>query len=261
MIRGLYTAISGMITQEAKQDVVTNNLANANTNGYKADNLAIKKFNDVLIQNYDKVENGQNVKNVIGSLSLGSAVDETNTYFTQGDLQETDNPTDFAVDGRGFFTVSRKDISGNSQTYNTRDGHFHANSQGYLVTDDGDNVMGINLKTNATEPIKVDNAKMTLDNNNNLILDGSAAYKLNMVDFDDYKSLKKVGDNLYSGGTPNANTNISVKQNNLEKSNVNVMDEMVNMMTVMRSYESDQKVVQAMDETLGKTVNDVGSVR
>lgn len=260
MIRGLYTAISGMIAQEAKQDVVTNNLANANTTGYKADNLAIKKFNDVLIQNYDKVENGKNVKNVIGSLSFGSQIDETNTYFSQGDLQDTNVPTDFAVDGRGFFTVSRSDISGNSQNYYTRDGHFHVNSSGLLVNDSGDKVMGKNLKTGAVEPIKVNNSKITSEDNN-IYLDGDLSYKFNMADFDDYKSLSKVGDNLFSGATPNSNTNISVKQNSLEKSNVNIMDEMVNMMTVMRNYESDQKVIQAMDETLGKTVNDVGSIR
>lgn len=260
MIRGLYTAVSGLITQEAKQQVITNNMANANTTGFKADNLSIKKFDDVLIQNYDKISGGKNVKNVIGSLSMGSKIDETNTFFTQGMLQETNKTTDFAIDGRGFFVISRTDISGNSQNYYTRDGHFHVNNRGYLVNDSGDNVMGIDGAGNSV-PIKVDNSQIAVDSNNNIFLNGNEAYKLSLADFDDYSSLKKIGDNLYEGTAPNDNINISVKQNSLERSNVNVISEMVNMMTVMRSFESNQKIVQAMDETLGKAVNEVGSVR
>lgn len=260
MIRGLYTAVSGLVTQEAKQQVITNNLANANTTGYKTDNLVIKKFDDVLIQNYDKIAGGKNVRNVIGSLSFGSQIDETNTSFTQGMLQQTDLPTDFAIDGRGFFTVSRNETGGNPQTYYTRDGHFHVNAKGYLVNDSGDSVMGKNNSTGQDEPIYVGNAKITSDISNNIYLDGVSAYKINTADFDDYSTLKKIGDNLYSG-TPNGSQEVSVKQNNLEKSNVNVINEMVNMMTVMRTFESNQKVIQAMDETLGKAVNEVGVVR
>jgi flagellar basal-body rod protein FlgF len=260
MIRGLYTAVSGLITQEAKQQVITGNIANANTNGFKADNLSIKKFNDVLIQNYDNIVNGKNVRNVIGGLSLGSEIDETNTDFTQGMLQQTDNPTDFAIDGRGFFSVLRQDNNGNDRVYYTRDGKFHVNARGYLVTDNGDYVLGINKINGKSEPIKADNAKITSDSSNNIYLDGKTTYQFNVVDFNDYTKLKKFGDNLYSG-QPNGNTDIVVKQNMVEKSNVNVINEMVNMMTVMRSFESNQKVIQAMDETLGKTVNEVGSVR
>jgi len=261
MIRALYTAVSGMITQEAKQDVISNNLSNAETTGYKSDNLAVKKFDDVLIQNYDKISDGKNVPTVIGSLSFGSQLDGTNTSFTQGDLQETDKPTDFAVSGPGFFTVSRPDQLGNSQNYYTRDGNFHVDNQGYLVTNDGDNVMGTNLVTKKLEPIKVNNSSISCDSKNNLSLDGKPTYKLEMADFDNYQNLKKIGDNLYSGATPNKNQNIAVIQNNLERSNVNVTNEMINMMTVMRSYESNQKVIAAVDETLDKAVNELGVVR
>ena len=83
MIRGLYTAVSGLVTQEAKQQVITNNMANANTTGYKSDNLAVKKFDDVLIQNYDKMSAGRNVRNIIGSLSNGSRIDETNRFYSR----------------------------------------------------------------------------------------------------------------------------------------------------------------------------------
>jgi flagellar basal-body rod protein FlgF len=261
MIRGLATAVSGMITQEAKQDVITNNIANAETVGYKQDNLAIKSFKEVLIQNFDKMSGGKNVRNVIGSLSLGSQIDGTNTDFTPGLIENTGKSTDFAVNGSGFFTVTSKDTNGNTQNFYTRDGNFSVDSKGYLVTDSGDNVMGTNSNTQKVEPIKVNNSTITTDSNNNIYLNGTLSYKFQMADFDKYSDLKKVGDNLYNGATPSKNQNISVKQNSLEKSNVNVMSEMINMMTVLRNYESDQKAIQTIDSTLGKAVNEVGIIK
>ncbi len=260
MIRGLYTAVSGLITQEAKQDVITNNMANANTVGYKADNLVVKSFNEVLIQNRDKVAGGKNVNNIIGSLSNGSQIDETVTDFTQGLLQSSDSDTDFGLDGRGFFTVQRTAQDGSTQTYYTRDGNFHVNNQGYLVNGSGDNVLARNLQTGAMEPVFVGNGKIISNGDNDISINGKPSYNFNIVDFNDYKTLQKVGDNLYTGTNPVA-SNAVVKQNATEKSNVNVINEMINMMSVMRTFESSQKVLQSMDETLGKTVNEVGTVR
>lgn len=257
MIRGLYTAVNAMVTLEAKQDVITSNMANANTNGYKSEDLKVKKFQDVLIQNKDKVVAGQNVKNTIGSLSLGATIDGTDVKFTQGDLSSTDKDTDMAIDGRGFFSVKR----GNN-TYFTRDGQFRVNTAGYLVTSEGDSVLGRNIKTGATEPINAGNGSFNVDNSNNVIVNGAPQYKIQTADFNDYKNLKKLGDNLYEASeNPNYNAQVSVKQKTLEKSNVNIVNEMVNMMTVMRSFETTQKVVQTMDETLSKAANEIGSVR
>lgn len=259
MIRGLYTAVSGMITQEAKQDVITSNLGNSTTVGFKQDNLAIRRFDDVLLENYDKVVGGKNVRNEIGTLSLGSRVDSVNTDFTQGMIQDTGKPTDFAIDGKGFFTVQRNDGINNGQYY-TRDGHFHVNMRGILVNDSGDAVIGRNLATNQLEPINVGDGKLTSDVYGNISINDNKAYKLYTVDFNDYNSIKKIGDNLYQGNNA-AENNAIVKQNSLEKSNVNVINEMTNMITTMRSFETNQKIVQSMDETLGKAVNEVGSVR
>ncbi len=259
MIRGLYTAVSGMITQEAKQDVITSNLGNSTTVGFKQDNLAIRRFDDVLLENYDKVVGGKNVRNEIGTLSLGSRVDSVNTDFTQGMIQDTGKPTDFAIDGKGFFTVQRNDGINNGQYY-TRDGHFHVNMRGILVNDAGDSVIGRNLATNQLEPINVGDGKLTSDVYGNISINDNKAYKLYTADFNDYNSIKKIGDNLYQGNNATEN-NAVVKQNSLEKSNVNVINEMTNMITTMRSFETNQKIVQSMDETLGKAVNEVGSVR
>lgn len=255
MIRGLYTAVSGMIILEAKQDVITNNIANTNTNGYKVDNLSIKSFKDVLIENKDKVLAGQNVSNSIGRLSLGAAINGTNVDYSQGVLQDTGKDTDFAIDGKGFLVVQR-----NNKNYYTRDGHFRINSQGYLVTDIGDQVMGTD-STGKMGPIFVGNGKLSLDVNNNILVDGKNVSKLATADFNDYNSLKKVGDNLYEGENPDYNGMVYVKQKALEKSNVNIITEMVNMMTVSRSFETNQKMIQTIDETMAKAANEVGAVR
>lgn len=260
MIRSLYTTITGMITQQAKQDVITNNMANANTVGFKEDNLAIKKFDDVLIQNKSKIYNGINYTQSIGKLSFGSKIDETATDFTQGNIESTDSDTDFAIDGRGFFTVNRDNGTGGAQNYYTRDGHFHVNMQGYLVNDSGDYVMGRNINTGNQERISVGSGKITSDVYGNISIDGKPSYTFSTVDFNNYKTLKKVGDNLYQGDNPVGNSNISVKQKALEGSNVNPINSMVDMMSVMRTFETQQKVVQSIDQTLGQAI-DVGTVK
>ncbi len=259
MIRSLYTAVSGMITQEAKQDIITNNLANATTVGFKSDNLAIKRFDDVLLQNYDKVVGNKNVRNVIGSISLGSKIDAVNTDFTQGSIQSTDKTTDFAIEGKGFFSVQRNNGADNGQYY-TRDGHFHVNIGGMLVNDSGDTVLGRNLQNNSLGPINVGNGELSCDASGNISINNTKMYKLYTADFNDYNNLKKVGDNLYQGTNPTENTAV-VRQKYLEKSNINVMNEMSSMMTTMRIFETNQKVVQALDETLSKAANELGAVK
>jgi flagellar basal-body rod protein FlgF len=265
MIRSLYTSVSGLITQEAKQNVITNNMANVNTVGFKGDNLSVKKFDDVLIENYDKLVDGKNVRNVIGGLSYGSQVDGVETSFTQGTLESTDKWTDFAIEGRGFFAVQRQN-NGIDNTFYSRDGHFHVNSQGYLVNDSGDRVLVSQIDDNGQttgtpSPIQIGNETISVDSRGAFQLKSGVRYKFNTVDFEEYNTLRKIVDNLYQGENPMENAETAVRQNTLEKSNINVINEMVNMMTTMRTFESNQKVIQSIDETLGKAVNEVGTVR
>lgn len=266
MIRSIYTAVSGLINQEAQQDVISNNLANATTVGYKKDDLVGKSFKDVMMHNYDKVIGGKHVKNDIGMLSMGSKLDQSYTNFTQGVLESTNKSTDFALEGRGFFVVSRNSrVAGGGKNLYTRDGHFHVESTGYLVNSTGDRVMGQNMRTGAIEPIYLENektgpSKMSCNDRGELFLGGNLKYKINVVDFDNYETLRKQGNNLYSGRNAKVFTGAIVKQNYLEKSNVNVMEEVSDMMMTMRNFESNQKLVQSLDETLGKTVNEVGRV-
>lgn len=258
MLRSLYTSVSALITLENKQNVISNNMANANTNGFKSDSLSMKSFDEVYISNRDKVVGGKNVKNTIGTLSLGARIDDINTHFTQGILKETSKSTDFAIDGRGFFVVQRNTETGVENLY-TRDGNFKVEIDGALMTTDGDKVLGRNLSTGAIEPIFVGNSNFTLSNN--LInVEGFDDYEMLTADFEDYTTLGKVGDNYYSAENPVMNAEVIVKQGFIETSNVSLTDEMVNMMTTLRSFETNQSIVKMIDSTLSKAANEIGRV-
>ncbi|WP_066892603.1 flagellar hook-basal body complex protein [Clostridium nigeriense] len=260
MIRSLYTAVSGLITLENRQDTITNNMTNANTTGFKGDNLSIKSFDEVMIQNKDKVVNGRNVTQKLGSLSLGAKIDTVDTAFTQGVLKSTNKSTDFAIEGRGYFAIEKQTNNGSEVLY-TRDGSFKVGNNGYLMTSSGDRVLGVNKNTGALEPIFVGGDNIVLDKSNNIFLGNRATHTLATADFVDYNSLEKVGDNYYRGENPIFNAEVYVTQGALEGSNVNITNEMVNMITTMRSFETNQKIVQTLDETLGKAANEIGAVK
>lgn len=256
MIRSLYTSVSGLITLENKQAAITNNITNANTTGFKGDTLSMKSFDEVLIQNKDKVLGVRNVKNPIGKLSLGAEIDSVDTRFTQGLLKPTNNPTDLSIDGRGFFAVQR-----GNQTIFTRDGSFRVANDGYLITNGGEPVLGINKESGEMEPIFVGTKNFAIDNYNRVNVNGKSTHTLALADFEDYGTLKKIGDNNYVGENPLYDKQVWAAQGYLEQSNVNLSNEMVEMITTMRNFETNQKMVQTIDETLGKAANEIGAVR
>lgn len=252
MIRGLYTAVSGMISLEAKQGVVTSNLANINTNGYKGEELNLKSFDEVMLQNRD---NKAKKAKEIGSMSFGVEIDGTSLRDGQGVFKVTDKTTDFAIDGPGYFVVRR----GNENLY-TRDGNFRVSMGGYLVTSSGDSVMGKNLNTGNLEPVYVGKDNFIMNSQNQISVEGAnPTYQLATAKFNG--EIEKLGDNLYNGQNPDLDAKVYVAQGTIEQSNINLVDEMVNMMSVMRAFETNQKIVQSMDETLGKAANEIGSVR
>ena len=226
MIRSLYTAVSGMIATENKQNTVVNNMTNANTIGYKADNLVTKSFDDVLIKNQQRVSKG--------------------TYTT--------NKSNFAINGSGFFVIQTP-----GGVKYSRDGQFFVNNQGNLVNSSGDLVLGIN-NGGTLGPINVGNSDYVLDSNNNIVINGRANQKLAIADFADYSKLGKVGDNYYEAQEEPTYIQADVRQGFLETSNVNILNEMVDMISVMRNFETNQKFVTMIDESLGKAANEIGKV-
>lgn len=256
MIRGLYTSVSGLITLQHEQETITNNMANINNTGYKKSVLTKQSFEDVMISNRQKLSGDNYVRNNIGTLNLGVQTNDVKTVFTQGTLKSTDSKTDFAIDGRGFFVAQ----NGDKQVY-TRDGNFKVNQQGYLITNDGCEVLGRNNSTGEIEHIYVGNMNFSLDGENNLQIDGMGApHKLLTADFEDYNSLEQLGDNYITIDNPVYDAKVSVVQGVLEGSNVDSADELVKLMEVKRQFETNQKFIKMQDETLEKAANQLGRV-
>lgn len=257
MVKGLYTAYTGMINQQNRMDVITNNMANATTTGFKSEGATSKSFSDVYaVKIKDASEYYVNKR--LGTMSMGVEIGETYTDFAQGSFRSTDNTYDLALDGDGFFAISFTNKAGVTSTKYSRDGSFTVNTDGYLVTKDGDFVLNRN---NAPIQINV-NAAVAIDTLGNIFEDGNQVAQINVVDFQDYNYLEKYGENLYDmveGGTMIEST-ARVQQGYLEASNVNIVSEMVDMIAITRAYETNQKVITTIDSTLEKAVNSVGKL-
>ncbi len=274
MIRGIYTGASGMIAQQARMDVVANNLANVDKTGFKKDLAIFKAFPDMLIRR--EHDNGLGVTPagsydtmpLVGKLGTGVEVNEVYTDFDQGALMRTENNFDLALDGRGFMAVQTE----RGERY-TRNGAFTINQDGILMTHNGYPVVGengiirvqqnnfivnergeviVNAAFNPTDMVSMANN----DWSQPVVLD-----RLKLVDFEKIRELKKEGDSLWKetefSGPPIPTGELKVVQGFLEKSNVNMIREMVDMIEVQRSYEANQKAVQAHDTELGRLISDI----
>lgn len=255
MVKGIYTAASGMITQYKKMDVVSNNIANAGTTGYKKDAVITEAFGEVLVKKIN--DPSEPTPRNIGTMSMGAKVDNVFTNFSQGSLIKTESPFDLAIEKEGFMAVSVVNDLGQTVERYTRDGGLTVTNTGQLVTNSGNAVLGNN------GPIQLPSSgDLVINDTGDIFVDGQYLDRIKLVDFEDKTSLRKIGDNLFATTAESAEKDFSgrVLQGYLEGSNVNVVKEMVEMINVSRAYESSQKVLQANDETLGKAVNEVGKL-
>lgn len=250
MIRGLYTATTGMLTQEKRMDVVVNNLANATTVGFKQDSLISSSFADLLIERINDPAIVQKSQEV-GPFSHGIHVDEVATLFSPGAYQETQLDTDLALVGEGYFMVQT--AAGERLT---RAGNFQVDAAGYLVTSSGQQVLGQN------GAVRIGQSDFSVDNAGNISVDGPVIETLRLVTVPDETRLRKEGGNLFSlmDGAATPTAAVQVRQGYLESSNVDLSAQMVNMIEIQRSYEINQRVVKIMDEKLGRGVNEIGKI-
>ncbi len=259
MIRGLYTSGWSMLSDTRKMDVISNNLANVNTNAFKKDTAVFESFPEVLTKRINDVPAGGNPRDVIGTMSLGRDVGEVFTYYGQGQLTSTGNNLDFAIkdSNRAFFTIGVQQPNGEIKEYYTKDGAFSVNAEGMLVTKEGYSVMG------QDGPVYIGNTEFEINPLGDIIRDGNITARLDIKSFADTGDLRKIGSNLVEATEEAVEEEFrgSVVQGCLEMSNVNIIKEMVDMISVTRSYEANQKVLQTQDDTLGKAVNEVGAVR
>ena len=256
MVKGLFTAYTGMINEQHRMDVLTNNLANASTVGYKKEGATSQAFDEVLAVKIKGTTDPGKVKS-LGNISLGVKIGENYTDYSQGSLRETNNSYDMAIAGDGFFAVEFKSKAGQTSTKYTRDGSFTLNKDGYLVTQDGDYVLGKNGR------IKLDTMNTSvIDKNGNIYQNNTLVATLDITDFEDYNYLEKYGENYYQPveGAKEKNGEYQVIAGYLEMSNIKVVSEMVEMISVSRAYETNQKLIQTYDSTLEIAANQIGKI-
>ncbi|MBP3569828.1 MAG: flagellar hook-basal body protein [Lachnospiraceae bacterium] len=255
MVRGLYTAWTGLYNEQKRLEVIANNIANSATTGYKQEGVTSQSFDDMLaikVRDYS-VRNDE----VIGTMPLGVKVGEVFTNYGQGSVRSTGNTYDLALDGSGFFKMRVTDTAGNDHIRYTRAGNFTITLEGYVTDADGNH-----LQSEAGDLIVPTDAEIVIDKDGSVYANGELIDQITITDFEDYNYLKKYADTMYEpvDGATEIEATGSVLQGWLEQSNVNVVKEMTQMIAITRAYEANQKIVQTMDSTLDQAVNNVGRV-
>lgn len=256
--RALLTAATGMQVQQQNVDNIANNLANASTVGFKRTRL---EFQDLLYQNMRTAGAAGTASTTLPvglQIGLGARSIASERIFTQGDFKETHNPLDMVIEGSGFFQVRQS----NGDIAFTRAGQFHLNNQGQVVTATGEAVEpAVTIPTEATSLSigKDGTVSITIPGQTNAQNVG----QIQLAIFANPAGLEALGGNLFketgaSGqatvGTPDANGIGRINQGYVEGSNVNVVEELVNMISAQRVYETNSKVISTADRMLG-TIN------
>ncbi len=261
MIKALYSAGSGMTAQQMSIDNIANNLANANTTGFKARRT---QFQDLLYQSFLQPGAAAGSQTVVPSglqLGLGARPSANSIVFTQGSFTETDNPLDLVIQGKGFFQVKRPDGS----TAYTRNGNFQLDKDGNVVTATGDPI-----EPQITIPAQAQSITIASDGTVSYTQPGQSAAtvagQIQLANFTNAGGLNSIGNGLFtptdaSGdpivGNPGGQDGLgTLQQGYLESSNVSVVEEFINMISSQRAYEANTKVVKAADE-MYQQVNNV----
>lgn len=255
MIRGVYTAATGMLVQELKADTITNNLANINTPGYKKDQVAVSSFPEVLLHRIDAVKGSEKGAKPIGTFSYGAMVEEWQVDWSVGILEETGNPLNFALNGPGFFTLETPE-----GLAVTRNGAFQVNEEGFLTNSHGQPILGMN------GPIFLGTSDFQVAADGTITIQGEYVDQLLITQVDNPQGLRKAGHDLYyvtdqvQAGMLEPEQ-VKVQQGYLEKPNINVVNEIIDLLAVRRVYEANQKIIQTQDEALAKGASEIGSLR
>lgn len=278
MFRGFYTAASGMISQQRRTEMFSNNMANANTPGFKADQASMRAFPEMLLKRYDSqsipTEKGLNLTTgtTIGAINTGVYMQEAIPKFIQGDLQATEQRTDIAlVDlfmppngdnglaGSVFYSVQGAD----GTTKYTRNGDFTLDGQGFLTTSSGNFVLN-----DQGQRIQLSSDQFTVTEDGRITGANGETDRLGVGFAANPQLMIKEGDGLYrtEDGNPLANAfneagiQFKLQQGYLERSNVDVSRTMTDMLTAYRAFEANQKVLQAYDKSMDKAANEIGRI-
>lgn len=272
MFRGFYTVASGMISQQRRTEMLTNNMANANTPGFKADQSAMRAFPEMLLQRMDKTsiptEKPLNLpfNQTVGTLNTGVYMQEAIPQFVQGALQATENKTDVALvdlnlpkNGSVFFTVQNP----NGDLRYTRNGNFTVDGEGFLTTSSGQYILN-----DQGNRVALTSDQFTINEDGVLTDANGQQTRLGIGYADNALRMVKEGDGLFrtedGAGLQNAYTTaggqFKLQQGFLERSNVDVSRSMTDMLSAYRAFEANQKVLQAYDKSMEKAANEIGRI-
>jgi flagellar basal-body rod protein FlgG len=251
MIRGLYTSALGMITNMQRMDVITNNMANADTTSFKRDHVVSHQFSELMMHRLNDPWNMPGVRlfqsTPVGPVAPGVFVDDVFTDWTQGSMRQTGSVFDLALDGRGFFVVNL-----NGEEVFTRDGAFTL-FNGILMTHEGGRVQGLNGDIVLPDGIAL------ISETGRIYVNGDYIDTLLLTNFTDLHSLRKMEDNFFRTTEDSVRSGFAgrVNQGYLENSNSNIVNEMVQMIALSRAYETNARIISIQDDTLQRAVNDI----
>lgn len=261
-VQTLYTAATGMSALETKLDVIANNMANINTTGFKKDRA---NFEDIFYRQYrlPGAEDADGTRTATGiEVGLGTRVSSTQSNFKQGSFETTNNPLDFAIEGDGFFQVQNP----NGDPFYTRAGNFNLNANGQIVLGSAQN--GYLLEPSITVPPEATGIVVSADGQIQYSTQNSTSLttlgQIQLAKFINPDGMLKLGDNLYqktdaSGDPTTGNPGIdgfgNIRQGFLEASNVEPVNELIDLITTQRAFELNSQVVQAGDQVMQIVAN------
>jgi len=246
MIRGLYSAVSGMLTAVRRMEVATNDLANVQTTGYKAERTSSATFAEQLVRQM----NGQRSGAALGTLALSTAPAIPELDMSQGSMQQTGRPLDLALEGPGFLAVQTE-----GGVRFTRDGSLTRDALGYLATSTGALVLG------EQGPLQVPPGRVGVTQDGTVLAGDAPIGRLLVVEFAPGTQLTKVGNNelvpVNGVAAPTRSASTAIRQGFLEGSNVDLTATMTTVLELQRAYEANQRMIQYQDQMMGRAVNDI----
>ncbi|MCT4642333.1 MAG: flagellar basal-body rod protein FlgF [Bacteriovoracaceae bacterium] len=265
-MKNIWVPLSGQIAQQRKVDTIANNIANANTAGFKKDRLTFKEHLSALNKGLDDIDiprkdwSPDDMYRTQGGQNAYVKVDGSYTIFEQGQLRPTKNPLDIALFGKGFFEV----LTPTGIRY-TRKGTFSLDKQGHLTTNAGYKVLGKSDDPNIKPEdrfISLSNAnKVSISKSGDIFTQEGLIGGLSVVEFNDHQALKKEGGSLFyndnKDNTFKQDITTTVNQGFLEGSNVNAVQEMSELIKAHRHFDNIQKAIKTYDDISGKAVNDI----
>jgi len=249
MSRGFYALTSGMLTQQKKIDITSNNISNMNTAGYKKEQAVTTNFGNLFINKY-KQNGTYEEATPINNVSIIRTMEENNTIHSQGSLEETGSDTDFAIIGAGFFSVND-----NGNKVYTRNGSFNVDQEGYLTLEHVGRVQG------EYGDVYVGTDKFNFVEDGSIVVGDEVVDKIAIYDFVDYNNLNKIGQGMFtSGENPNVVENPKIANKTIERSNVNVTEEMTNIISSQRALQTASQALKLYDLIQEKAVSEIGKI-